>query len=333
MKFINISAHALNMACVCAAAAAQAQPAGEAPGGYPNRPVRMLVGNAPGGGIDLTARAVAQKLHDRWGRPLVVDNRPGGTGLIAIDLASNAPADGYTLLVTSGSLISSATAQKRLPFDPRKTMAPITQLTSVSYILMVNPSVPAKTVKELVAHGKSRPQPLNFGSSGVGGMGHLAGELFANLAGVKMVHIPYKGGGLVLLDMISGQIQLGFTATISGMPHVRAGKLRVLGISSPKRSRALPEIPTIAESGVPGFGLVNWYGMFAPAATPAAIVATLHRETVNVLQSAEVQAMFAKDGADAEGSASPAAFRRTFENEVAQWEKYIRMPGFAEALK
>jgi tripartite-type tricarboxylate transporter receptor subunit TctC len=333
MRSVKEAARALGIACACAAAIAQAQPKAEAPNGYPGRPVRMLVGNAPGGGIDLTARAVAQKLHDRWGRPFVVDNRPGGTGLIAIDLTANAPGDGYTLLVTSGSLISSATAQKRLPFDPRKTMAPITQLTSVSYILMVNPSVPAKTVKELVAHARSRTQPLNFGSSGVGGMGHLAGELFANMAGVKMVHIPYKGGGLVLLDMISGQIQLGFTATISGMPHVRAGKLRVLGISSPKRTPSLPEIPTIAESGVPGFDLVNWYGMFAPVATPPAIIATLHRETVSVLQSAEVQAMFAKDGADAQASASPAAFRKMFENEVARWEKYIKLPGFAEALK
>jgi tripartite-type tricarboxylate transporter receptor subunit TctC len=333
MRSVKEAACALGIACACVAAIAQAQPKAEAPSGYPGRPVRMLVGNAPGGGIDLTARAVAQKLHDRWGRPFVVDNRPGGTGLIAIDLTANAPADGYTLLVTSGSLISSATAQKRLPFDPRKAMAPITQLTSVSYILMVNPSVPAKTVKELIAHGKARPQPLNFGSSGVGGMGHLAGELFANMAGVKMVHIPYKGGGLVLLDMISGQIQLGFTATISGMPHVRAGKLRVLGVSSPKRTPSLPEIPTIAESGVPGFDLVNWYGIFAPAATLPAIVNALHRETVNVLESAEVRTMFAKDGADAEGSASPAAFRKMFENEVARWEKYIKLPGFAEALK
>jgi tripartite-type tricarboxylate transporter receptor subunit TctC len=312
--------------------AAHAQHKPESAGGYPARPVRMLVGNAPGGGVDLTARAVAQKLTDRWGRPFVVDNRPGGTGLIAIDLTANAAPDGYTLLVTPGSFISSATVQKKLPFDSRKALAPVTQLTSLCYLLMVNPSVPAKSVRELIAHGKSRSNPLNFGSSGIGSFAHLAGELFASQSGVKMVHVPYKGGGPVLVDMIAGQIQLGFTATISGMPHVRAGRLRALGLTCPARARAFPEIPTIAESGLPGFELVNWYGLFAPGATPSAIVSALNREVAGILESPEVQAMFARDGAEAEGSASPAAFRRVFENEVAKWEKYIKLPGFAESL-
>jgi len=315
-----------------ACAGAHAQGSGVA-GGYPVKPVRMLVGNAPGGGIDLTARAVGQKLQERWGRSFVVDNRPGGTGLIAIDLTANAAPDGYTLLVTSGSLVSSATAQKRLPFDPRKALAPVTQLASVAYILMVNPGVPAKTVKELIAYGKAKPNALSFGSSGVGGIGHLCGELFGYMSGIKIVHVPYKGGGLVLLDMVSGQIQMGFTATISGMPHVRAGRLRVLGVSSPKRTPALPEIPTIAESGLPGFDLVNWYGMFAPAATPPVIVAALNREIGDILKSPEVQAMYAKDGADAESSESPAAFGRVFATEVMKWEKYIKLPGFAESLR
>ena len=334
MTRIMMTARMLGLVCACAAAVAHAQPKkAERPDGYPSKPVRMLVGNAPGGGIDLTGRAVAQKLTDRWGRSFVVDNRPGGTGLIAIDMTANATPDGYTLLVTSGSLVSSATVLKRLSHDPRKTLAPVTQLTSVAYILMVNPGVPVKTVKELLAYAKSRPNALSFGSSGVGGIGHLAGELLANMGGVKMVHVPYKGGGLVLLDMVSGQIQLGFTATISGMPHVRAGRLRVLGVTSPKRTGALPEIPTIAESGLPGFDLVNWYGMFAPAATPPAILTALNKEVVSILDSAEVQAMFAKDGADAEGSASPAEFRRVFENEVAKWEKYVKLPGFSDAIR
>jgi len=319
------------VACLAFSAHAQQKPA--AAGAYPLKPVRMLVGNAPGGGVDLTARVVAQKLTDRWGRPFVVDNRPGGTGLIAIDLTANATPDGYTLLVTPGSFISSATAQKKLPFDPRKALAPVTQLTSLCYMLMVNPSVPAKSVRELIAHGKSRPNPLNFGSSGVGSIAHLAGELFASQSGVKMVHVPYKGGGPVLVDMIAGQIQLGFTATISGMPHVRAGRLRALGLTCPARARAFPEIPTIAESGLPGFELVNWYGLFAPGATPPAIVSALNREAAGILETPEVQAMFARDGAEAEGSASPAAFRGVFENEVARWQKYVKLPGFAEALK
>jgi tripartite-type tricarboxylate transporter receptor subunit TctC len=326
---------AVSIAALIAASAfaAHAQPKPESPALYPAKPVRLLVGNAPGGGIDLTARAVAQKLTERWGRSFVVDNRPGGTGLIAIDLTANATPDGYTLLVTSGSLISSATVQKKLPFDTRAAMAPITQLASLCYVLMVNPAVPAKSVKELIGLGKAKPNALHFGSSGVGGIGHLAGELFAANAGVKMVHVPYKGGGPALVDIISGQIQLGFTATISGMPHVRAGRLRALAVTSPTRAKAFPEIPTVAESGLAGFELVNWYGMFAPAKAPAAVVGALHREVAAVLQAPEVQAMFDKDGADAAGSASPAAFRKVFETEVGKWERYVKLPGFAEALK
>ena len=177
----------------CATGAVHAQQKPEPlPGGYPSRPVRLLVGNAPGGGIDITARAVAQKLIERWGRSIIVDNRPGGAGLIAIDLTAQAAADGYTLLVTSGSLIGSATAQKKLSYDTRKAFAPVTQLTTLCYMLMVNPAVPVNSVKELIAYAKSKPNALNYGSSGVGGAGHLAGELFSSMAGVKMVHVPYK---------------------------------------------------------------------------------------------------------------------------------------------
>lgn len=320
------------IACVAGAAHAQ-QKQEPLPGGYPSRPVRLLVGNAPGGGIDITARAVAQKLTERWGRAIIVDNRPGGAGLIAIDLAAQAAPDGYTLLVTSGSLIGSATAQKKLSYDTRKAFAPVTQLTTLCYMLMVNPAVPVNSVKELIAYAKSKPNALNYGSSGVGGAGHLAGELFNSMAGVKTVHVPYKGGGLVLVDMISGQIQLGFTSTISGMPHVRSGKLKVLAVTGATRTQAFPEIPTIAESGLLGFELINWYGMFAPAGTPSAIVSALHREIGLTLASPEVQAMFAKDGADAAGSAAPLEFRKVFEKEIANWEKVVKLPGFAEALR
>jgi tripartite-type tricarboxylate transporter receptor subunit TctC len=327
------AARVLGLACACAAAIVQAQPKSGPPDGYPNRPVRLLVGNAPGGGIDITARAVAQKLTERWDRPIVVDNRPGGAGLIAIDLTSQAAPNGYTLLVTSGSLIGSATAQKKLPYDTRKALASVTQLTTLCYMLLVNPSVPVKSVKELITYAKANPEKLHFGSSGVGGAGHLAGELLAHMGGMKIVHVPYKGGGLVLLDMISGQVQMGFTATISAMPHVRSGKLRVLAVTSPQRAKAFPDIPTIHESGLPGYQLVNWYGMFAPAGTPPAIVSVLHREVGRGLASPDVQAMFAKDGAEAAGSESPTAFRAVFEKEVVTWEKLIKLPGFAASLK
>jgi tripartite-type tricarboxylate transporter receptor subunit TctC len=270
------------------------------------------VGNAPGGGIDITARAIAMKLGELWGRTIVVDNRAGGAGLIAIDLASQASPDGYTLLVTSGSLIGSATAQKKLPYDTRTRLTGVNQLTTLCYMLMVNPSVPAKSVRELVAFGKNKPGALHYGSSGIGGAGHLAGELFASMADIKLVHVPYKGGGQVLIDMISGQVQMGFTATISALPHVRSGKLRALGVTCPQ--------------------LVNWYGIFAPAKTSQPIINALHQGTSLALKTPEVQAMFAKDGADPTPASDPAEFHRVFEREVVMWEKIIKMPAFAQGL-
>jgi tripartite-type tricarboxylate transporter receptor subunit TctC len=300
---------------------------------YPVKPIRILVGNAPGGGIDITARAVGQKLTEKWGKSVVVDNRPGASGLIAMEVATQAAPDGYTLLVISGSLIASAGVQKKVSFDVRTAYAPITQLTTVAYMLMVNAAVPANTVREFIAYAKSRPNALSYGSSGVGGAGHLAGALFCHLAGVDIVHVPYKGGGLVLADMISGQVQMGFTATISGMPHVRTGKLKVLGMTSAKRVQAFPDIPTIAESGVPGFELINWYGIFAPAKTPPAIVNALHGEISRSLSSPEVQAAFAKDGAEATPSASPQAFAALLSKELEIWQKLVKLPGFAENLK
>ena len=300
--------------------------------GYPTRTVRVLVGNAPGGGIDITARAVSQKLTERMSRSFVVDNRPGASGIIAMDVAAKSPPDGYTLLVTSGSLISSANAQKKVTYDVRTAYAPVSQLASLCYMLLVTPSLPAKNVKELVALGKRRPNELNYGSSGVGGAGHLAGELFAHSAGMKMVHVPYKGGGLVLIDMIVGQIQLGFTATISAMPHVRSGKLRALAVTSPQRAKALPEFPTIVESGV-AFELVNWYGLFAPAETPSAIVSLLHQNVVRALGSSDIETMLAKDGAEAAPSQSPAQFAEVLAKEVERWNKIVLLPGFAEALR
>jgi tripartite-type tricarboxylate transporter receptor subunit TctC len=300
------------------------------PGDFPARPIRVLVGNAPGGGIDITARAVAQKLTDRLGQQVIVDNRPGASGIIAMDLAARAAPDGHTMLVTSGSLIASAGARKQVGYDVRKAYAPVTQLTSLYYLLLVNAALPAKSVKELIVLSKAKP--LNYGSSGVGGAGHLAGALFSHLSGVPMTHVPYKGGGLVLADLISGQIQLGFTATISGMPHVRAGRLRALATTNNRRAKALPDLPTIAEAGVPGFELINWYGLFAPAGTPAAIVKNVHGYVTQDLMTPEVQAMFAKDGADAVGSKSPAEFGGVLAREVDSWNGYIKLPGFAEGL-
>ena len=303
------------------------------PAGYPNKSIRLLVGNAPGGGIDITARVVAQKIGDKWGRSFVVDNRLGASGVIALDLVQQAAPDGYTFLVTSGSLIASAMAQKKVPYDVRTAYAPVTQLTSLYYMLLINPTLPVNSVRELIAYGKSKPGTLNYGSSGVGGAGHLGGALLASMAGMKMVHVPYKGGGLVLADLISGQIQIGFTSTISGMPHVRSGRLKGLAVTSAKRAQAFPDLPTIAEAGVPGFELINWYGLFGPAGTPPTIVALLYRDVSQSLGSADAQAAFAKDGAEAAPSSSPEAFRRVLVKEVEDWRKIVRLPGFAQALR
>jgi tripartite-type tricarboxylate transporter receptor subunit TctC len=317
------------VACICVSqVSAQQKPET----GYPTRTVRILVGNAPGGGIDITARAVSQKLTERLNRSFVVDNRPGASGIIAMDVTAKAPPDGYTLLVTSGSLISSANAQKKVAYDVRTAYAPVSQLASLCYMLLVTPTLPVRNVKELVTLGRRNPGQLNYGSSGVGGAGHLAGELFAHSAALKLVHVPYKGGGLVLTDLMVGQIQLGFTATISAMPHVRSGKLRALAVTSPQRSRALPEFPTVVESGVP-FELVNWYGLFAPAGVPPGIVSVLHQHVIQALASPDIEAMLAKDGAEAAPSASPAQFGAVLAKEVEHWNKIILLPGFAEALR
>ena len=303
------------------------------PPGYPNKPIRLLVGNAPGGGIDITARVVAQKIGEKWGRSFVVDNRPGASGVIALDLTQQAAADGYTFLVTSGSLIASAMAQKKVPYDVRVAYAPVTQLTSLYYLLLINPALPVNSVKALIAYGKSKPGALNYGSSGVGGAGHLGGELLSSMTGIPMVHVPYKGGGPVLADLISGQIQLGFTSTISAVPHMRSGRLKGLAVTGAKRAQAFPDLPTIAEAGVPGFELTNWYGLFGPAGTPPAIVTVLHRDISQSLDSAEMQAVFTNDGAQAAPSVSPEAFRRVLAKEVDNWQRIVNLPGFAQALR
>ena len=326
---------------VCAAAlffgvlrlSTAAEPSADRPAGYPAKPIRFLVGNVPGGGIDMTARILAQKVTDRWGRSVVVDNRGGASGVIAMEVAAQAAPDGYTFLVIPGSLISSAAAQKKLSFDVRRAYVPVTQLTTVAYVLMINAGLPPDTLKDFVAYAKAKPNALSYGSSGVGGIGHLASALFCELSGVRMTHVPYKGSGPALVDMIAGQVQMGFTATLSGMPHVRAGRLKALGISSAKRSQAFPDIPTIAEAGVPGFDLINWYGLFGPAATPRPIVTALHRVIVQELNAADVQAAFSKDGAEATPSPSPEAFAALLAREIATWEKFVKLPGFAEHLR
>lgn len=320
------------LAWAATTAYAQQNP-GQRPDSYPNRPIRMLVGNAPGGGVDITARVVAQHLSERLGRSIVVDNRPGASGIVAMDLAAHAAADGYTLLVSAGSLLGSAMVQKKVRYDVRTAFAPITQFNSLCYMLLVNPSLGVNSVKDLIAYARSKPNALSYGSSGLGASGHLGGELLSSMTGVRMVHVPYKGSSPVMVAMISGQVQLGFASTIAGMPHVKSGRLKALGVTSPQRTRAFPDLPTISEAGVPGYEVTNWYGLLAPEGTPRQIVTMLHREVGQVLATPSVQATFANDGAEVMASPSPAEFKGLIAKEVDKWEKIIKLPGFADSLR
>ncbi len=300
---------------------------------YPAKPIRILVGNAPGGGVDIVGRAVAQKLTARWGRPVVVDNRAGASGIVAMDLTAQANADGYTLLAIPGSMIASAGVQKKVAYDVRTAYAPVTQLATLVYLMSVTASVPASTVQQFVAYAKARPDTLSYASSGVGGLGHLASALFCEATGIRMIHVPYKGSGPALADLIAGQVQMGITASLSGMPHVRSGKLKALGMTGPKRAQAFPEVPTIAEAGVPGFELVNWYGLFAPAATPREVLVLLQREIARNLGAPDIQQALAKDGAEAAPSASPEALGALLAKEVQAWQQHVKLRGFAEQLQ
>lgn len=320
--------HLLHIALAAAIAAipAAAHSQQSAVASYPTKPIRILVGFAPGGGSDILARLIGQKLTERWGQAVVTDNRPGAGGTIALDLAAKASPDGYTLLVISGSQITNATLVTRVPFDIRSTYSPITQLTSQPYVLLVHPSVPAKNVKELVGYAKANPGKLNYASSGTGSSAHLGMELFNALAHVKMVHVPYKGSGQALIDLIGGQVQLLLASAISAVPNMKSGKVRALGVTSGKRSRNMPDLPTIAEAGVPGFDVTGWYGMVAPPATPPALVKKLNAELTKLLDDPAVESKLAADGAEAAPS-TPAEFQKTIRDEIDKWTRLVQANG------
>ncbi len=293
---------------------------------YPNKPVRFVVGFSPGGGSDILARLISEKLTQDWGRPVVVDNRSGAGGTTALLITARAAADGYTLQMISGSQITNATFITKLPLDIPKAFAPITQATSQPYLLVAHPSVPVTTVKDLIALAKAKPGQLNYASSGTGSSAHLGMELFKNLAGVDMVHIPYKGSGQALIDLLAGQVQVALTSAISGTPYIKNGKLTGLAVTSLHRSPVNPELPTVAESGVPGFSVDGWYGVVVPAGTPAPIVGKLHADIVKLLKSQAVIDHLARDGAVPVGSA-PGQFAITIRAELEKWAKVIAKSG------
>jgi len=293
---------------------------------YPSRPVRLIVPVAPAGAADITARLVALKLTDAWGQPVIVDNRGGAAGNAGAEIAARSAPDGYTLVLPSTSFPSNASLYRKLPFDTAKDFAPIVLAVTAPNVLVVNPTLPVKSVKDLIALAKGKPGQLNFASSGHGSSAHLSGELFKKMAGVDMVSVTFKGGGPALIAVISGEVQLQFPTVAAANPHVRAGKLRTLGVTTAKRLADLPDLPTVAESGLPGFDVVPWFGIFGPAGTPAAIVMQVNRDVAKILQSSDTrQALIAQGLFPAAGTPQElGAFLRA---DIAKWAKVIRDAG------
>jgi tripartite-type tricarboxylate transporter receptor subunit TctC len=294
---------------------------------YPTRAIRLLVPSTPGGSVDTLARTIGPRLTERWGQQVIVDNRPGAGGAIAGELVAKAPPDGYTLLIgTVASLGTNVSLQKKLPYDPVKDFAPVTLVATQNLMLLVHPSVPAKSVKELVRLGKAQPGKLSFASAGNGTGGHLSGELFKMLAGIEMLHVPYKGVAPALVDVVSGQVSMTFASILSSLPQVRASKLRALAVTGAKRSVAAPELPTMQEAGVKDYESATWYGIVAPARTPQDIVHRLNAEIVAIIKRPETHERLSKEGADPVGN-SPQEFGGFIQREIEKWRKVIRAAG------
>lgn len=292
---------------------------------YPVRPVRLVIPFPPGGSNDVVGRLIATHLADRLGKQVVVDNRGGAGGVIGTEVVAKSPADGYTLLV-----ISMAHAVNpwlyRLTYDPIKDFAPVALLAKGANVLVVHPSLPVHSVKELIALAKRKPGDLQYASAGIGSFQHLGGELFKLMAGVDMLHVPFKGGGPAMVDIVGGHTKVMFSSMVQTIPQIKAGKLRALGSGALERSPALPDVPTIAEAGVPGYEAVNWWGIVGPAGTPPAIIDKVNREVEAVQQSPEVQKQFDNEGATP-ASMKPADFGAFMVSETNKWEKVVKQGG------
>ncbi|HEX4333317.1 MAG TPA: tripartite tricarboxylate transporter substrate binding protein [Usitatibacter sp.] len=294
---------------------------------WPQKPIRVIVPYPPGGTSDILARALGPKLSEALGQPVVVENKPGATGNVGADFVAKAPPDGYVLLLADiGSLAISPSVFKELPFDPVKDFAPVVMVAYSPHILAVHPSVPAANVKELVALAKAKPDSLNFAVSGIGGANHLAGIDFAMRTGIKWTYIPYKGGSQAISDVMGGQAQVLFNGMLATYPMVRQGRLKAIAVSSATRFAGAPDIPTVAESGLPGFETGSWQGIVAPANTPRAIVATLNATVMKILQSPEMKARLDQAGAELRPQ-SPEQFGEFIRSEKARWAKVVKDSG------
>jgi tripartite-type tricarboxylate transporter receptor subunit TctC len=306
----------LALAAFCSTAAAQ---------NYPAKTVRMVVGYPPGGPTDLIARIVSQKLSESWGQQVIVDNRPGASGMIGAELTVRAAPDGYTLLMVPVTYAVTPSLYPKMTYDAAKDLAPVAQVAAAPFILVVHPTLPVKTVKDLITLARSRPAQLNYASASTGGMPHLAGELFNTMTGVKMIHIPYKGAAPATTDLLAGQVQLMFNNMLSAMPQVKNGRLRAIAVTSTKRSAAAPELPAIAET-VPGYEASGWYAALAPAATPRELIAKINNDMNRIMKMPDVMQRLAGDGVEAVGT-TPEQFGAYLRSEISKWGKVVQASG------
>jgi len=314
---------ALLAACLCGLSLSVAAQTAD----FPKRPLRLVVPYLPGGSTDIVGRLVAAKLSESLGQQVVVDNRGGAGGNLGTDIVAKAPADGYTLLISSVTTLAiGASLYAKLPYDASRDLEPVALVGSVPFVLLANASLPVKSVRELVALARERPGTLNFGSAGVGTSAHLAGELFKSLAAIDIVHVPYKGNAPAIADLIGGQIQLMFDFLPSAVPFIKSGKVKALAITPVKRSSSLPDVPTIAESGVPAYDMLSYFGVLVPAKTPAAIVARLNAEINKISTLPDVKERYAREGVDPV-SETPGEFRTYLQGEITKWAKVVKDTG------
>ena len=309
---------------IAAAALAGAAALGAHAQQFPVKPVRIIVAFPPGGGTDIVARLLGQKLAEPWGQQAIVDNRAGASGVIGTEAAARAAPDGYTWFMgTMGNLTVNQHLYAKMPVDPQRDLTALSQVVAVHFVAVSHPSLPAKNVKELIALAKSRPGQINYSSSGPGGAPHLGGELLKSMAGIDLVHIPYKGSGPSFTDLLGGQVSLTFDSLVQAYPYIKAGKLNALGVLGSKRSPLLPNVPTIAESGVPGYELTNWFGLVVPAGTPRDLIVRLYGDVSKALAQGDIREKLHAMGADVIGS-SPDAFAAFMKAETAKWAKIVK---------
>jgi tripartite-type tricarboxylate transporter receptor subunit TctC len=322
LRLMRLRASVAALCIVCTATCAQ--DVRQVSSSFPARPIRILVGQAPGGGVDSLARAFAQRMAQQVGQSVVVDNRAGAAGMIAAKLVAQSAPDGYTLLIVSTGTLIASMLLKKIDYNVEKAYDPIASLSSQPYLLVVGPQLPVRSVKELISYAKAKPNAINYASTGIGSASHLGTELFDSIAGIEMVHIAYKGVSQALVDLLSGQVQVAFATVPSVAPHVNSGKVRALAVSALKRIKAFPDLPTVNESGLPGFELAVEYGMLAPARTPAPVIDALNKWAGQIMHNPEIADRLALEGAEVPVLHSAAQFRAKVHGEVAKWDHFFK---------